>query len=220
MAEYNFLAPGEGETAFTVSSSPIKFGAGAFGRDRSGRPGARHEAGRAVRRSARAGQPTGETAIGALRAAGLDVEVYDQGLRPEQRLRGGGRVRPRRGLRRLRLAGRRLRDGYRQGSQPAFLLPRRTRRLRQRSIGRAKPIAGRLKPHIACPTTAARAARRPASIVDLKSVGLKTGIASPLLKPSLAIVDPTTTETLPGGVVAASGFDVLTHAVESYTARP
>ena len=45
-------------------------------------------------------------------------------------------------------------------------------------------------------------------------------MASPLLKPSLAIVDPTTTETLPGGGVAASGFDVLNRAVESYTARP
>jgi hydroxyacid-oxoacid transhydrogenase len=51
-------------------------------------------------------------------------------------------------------------------------------------------------------------------------VGLKTGIASPLLKPTLAIIDPRSTETLPGGVVAATGFDVLTHAVESYTARP
>ena len=88
-------------------------------------------------------------------------------------------------------------------------------------IGRAKPIPGRLKPHIACPTTCGTGSETTGiTIVDLKSVGLKTGIASPWLKPSLAIVDPTTTETLPGGVVAASGFDVLTHAVESYTARP
>jgi alcohol dehydrogenase class IV len=88
-------------------------------------------------------------------------------------------------------------------------------------IGRAKPIPGKLKPHIACPTTCGTGSETTGiTIVDLKSVGLKTGIASPLLKPSLAIVDPTTTETLPGGVVAASGFDVLTHAVESYTARP
>lgn len=51
-------------------------------------------------------------------------------------------------------------------------------------------------------------------------MGLKTGIASPMLKPSLAIVDPVSTESLPGGVVAASGFDVLCHACDSYTARP
>ena len=88
-------------------------------------------------------------------------------------------------------------------------------------IGRAKPIPGKLKPHIACPTTCGTGSETTGiTIVDLKSVGLKTGIASPLLKPTLALVDPTTTETLPGGVVAACGFDVLTHAVESYTARP
>jgi alcohol dehydrogenase class IV len=88
-------------------------------------------------------------------------------------------------------------------------------------IGKAKPIPGKLKPHIACPTTCGTGSETTGiTIVDLKSVGLKTGIASPLLKPSLAIVDPVSTESLPGGVVAASGFDVLCHACESYTARP
>jgi len=88
-------------------------------------------------------------------------------------------------------------------------------------IGGAKPVPGPLKPHIACPTTCGTGSETTGiAIVDLTSAGLKTGIASPLLKPSLAIVDPTTAETLPAGVVAACGFDVLTHAVESFTARP
>jgi alcohol dehydrogenase class IV len=34
------------------------------------------------------------------------------------------------------------------------------------------------------------------------------------------VVDPVTTHSLPPGVVAATGFDVLTHAIESFTARP
>ena len=36
----------------------------------------------------------------------------------------------------------------------------------------------------------------------------------------MAIVDPTAAATLPASVVAASGFDVLSHALESYSARP
>ena len=32
-------------------------------------------------------------------------------------------------------------------------------------------------------------------------------------------MDPETTLTLPSGVIASTGFDVLTHAVESYVAR-
>jgi alcohol dehydrogenase class IV len=48
----------------------------------------------------------------------------------------------------------------------------------------------------------------------------KTGIASRRLRPAHALVDPDATATLPSPVVAASGFDVLCHALESYTARP
>ncbi|HZX68170.1 MAG TPA: iron-containing alcohol dehydrogenase, partial [Candidatus Elarobacter sp.] len=44
--------------------------------------------------------------------------------------------------------------------------------------------------------------------------------ASRRLRPTLGIVDPDATRTLPSAVVAASGFDVLAHALESFTARP
>lgn len=36
----------------------------------------------------------------------------------------------------------------------------------------------------------------------------------------MGIVDPDNTKTLPPSVAAASGFDVLCHALESYTAIP
>src|SRR6185295_17110473 len=48
----------------------------------------------------------------------------------------------------------------------------------------------------------------------------KTGIASRLLKPTLGLLDPENTLTMPPQVAAASGLDILSHAVESYTALP
>ncbi len=88
-------------------------------------------------------------------------------------------------------------------------------------IGDGQAIPGALKPHIACPTTCGTGSETTGIIVfDITRVGVKTGIASALLKPSMAVIDPTTTYTLPAGVVASTGFDVLTHAIESYTARP
>ena len=88
-------------------------------------------------------------------------------------------------------------------------------------IGAGKPVPGALKPHIACPTTCGTGSECTGiAVFDLLSMQVKTGIASRRLKPSLALVDPATTYTLPRNVVAASGFDVLSHALESYTARP
>ena len=88
-------------------------------------------------------------------------------------------------------------------------------------IGAGKAVPGALKPHIACPTTCGTGSECTGiAVFDLLAKQVKTGIASKRLKPSLALVDPTTTYTLPKNVVAASGFDVLSHALESYTARP
>lgn len=88
-------------------------------------------------------------------------------------------------------------------------------------IGAGKSVPGALKPHIACPTTCGTGSECTGiAVFDLVAKQVKTGIASKRLKPSLALVDPTTTYSLPRNVVAASGFDVLSHALESYTARP
>jgi alcohol dehydrogenase class IV len=88
-------------------------------------------------------------------------------------------------------------------------------------IGAGKPVPGALKPHIACPTTCGTGSECTGiAVFDLVEKQVKTGIASKHLRPSLALVDPTTTYSLPKNVVAASGFDVLSHALESYTARP
>lgn len=88
-------------------------------------------------------------------------------------------------------------------------------------LGAARPVPGPLKPHLACPTTSGTGSEVTGiAIFDLLSAHAKTGVASPLLRPTEAIVDPRTTATLPADVVAASGLDVLCHAIESLTARP
>ncbi len=88
-------------------------------------------------------------------------------------------------------------------------------------VGAGAPVPGPLPPHLACPTTCGTGAETTGiAICDVLALKAKTGIASPRLRPTLAIVDPECTATLPGQVVAASGFDVLCHALESFTARP
>ena len=88
-------------------------------------------------------------------------------------------------------------------------------------LGAGKPVPGPLRPHIACPTTCGTGAEVTGiAIFDFLERSVKTGIASKRLRPTLGVIDPMVTATLPKTVVACSGFDVLAHALESYTARP
>lgn len=65
-------------------------------------------------------------------------------------------------------------------------------------VGRAKPVPGPLRPHIACPTTSGTGSETTAvAIFDFVESQVKTGISSKLLRPSKAVVDPTATYSLP-----------------------
>ena len=88
-------------------------------------------------------------------------------------------------------------------------------------IGKGKPVPGPLKPLFAIPTTAGTGSETTGvAIFDLVEMHAKTGIASRLIKPTLGIVDPDNTLTMPPMVTACTGLDVFTHAIESYTAIP
>jgi hydroxyacid-oxoacid transhydrogenase len=88
-------------------------------------------------------------------------------------------------------------------------------------IGKGRAVPGPLKPLMAIPTTAGTGSETTGVCVfDVTDLHAKTGISSRRLKPTLGLLDPDNTRTLPPQVAASAGLDILCHAVESYTAIP
>ena len=84
--------------------------------------------------------------------------------------------------------------------------------------GRAPERA--LRPLVAVPTTTGTGSESTTiCVLDVLAQHVKTGISHPRLRPTLAVVDPELTMSQPAMVTAASGMDILCHALESYTAR-
>jgi alcohol dehydrogenase class IV len=211
------------DTAFTVDASRVTFGAGALAEagDRARALGMRRVA--LITDPRLRALPWFDEVARSLVAAGIDAAVYDAvAIEPtdasfDDAARFARAARP---------------DGYVSlggGSvidtaKAANLLTTHPAPLAtyvNAPLGEARPVPGPLAPHIACPTTSGTGSEVTGiAIFDWVAHHAKTGIASPRLRPSEAIVDPRTTATLPAEVVAASGMDVLCHALESFTARP
>jgi hydroxyacid-oxoacid transhydrogenase len=88
-------------------------------------------------------------------------------------------------------------------------------------IGKGLPVPGPLKPLLAIPTTAGTGSETTGvTVFDLTRMHAKTGIANRRLKPTLGYLDPANTRTMPPQVAASTGLDILSHAIESFTAMP
>ncbi|HRA32584.1 MAG TPA: hydroxyacid-oxoacid transhydrogenase [Thermomicrobiales bacterium] len=211
------------ETIFTMDTSSIKYG-----------PGATREVGEEMRRLGAkrvlvvtdprlsASSPV-QTTLESLRSAGIEAELYDR-----------TRVEPTDTsfLDAIAVATEGRFDGYvgigggssidtakvanLYATWPADLLE-----YVNAPVGRATPVPGAVKPLIAIPTTAGTGSETTGvAIFDYVAMHAKTGIAHRALRPVMGIIDPDNTRTMPPMVAACSGFDVLSHAVESLTALP
>jgi acetaldehyde dehydrogenase/alcohol dehydrogenase len=79
------------------------------------------------------------------------------------------------------------------------------------------PKMGEKAYFIAIPTTAGTGSEvTPFAVITDEKTGVKYPLADYELMPDMAIVDPNLMMNMPKGLTAASGIDVLTHAVEAY----
>lgn len=79
-------------------------------------------------------------------------------------------------------------------------------------------VPGPCGPIVAIPTTAGTGSEvTQFAVVSDPKRKVKMAIASKFIMPTLAVVDPTLSATMPHNLTAATGMDALTHAIESMT---
>jgi len=224
MALDSYYTPTDGgDGAFTVTPPKIKFGRGAINELGSDAKALGMTRVALFTDAGVAGLPPVEKAKASLEAAGIDVAVYaeveveptDRSFRDSTAFAVDGKFD---GY--VSVGGGSVMDTCKAANlyatHPADLLT-----YVNAPIGAAEPVPGPLMPHIACPTTFGTASECTAmSIFDLLEMEVKTGISNMHLRPSLGIIDPDSLETLAPEVIAANGFDVFSHAIESLTAVP
>lgn len=210
------------DTIFQMTGSTVRFG-----------PGAMREVGTdfvelgcrrvlAIVDSAVLGQYPGETALESLRSAGVDFDVFtdvrceptDGSFREAIAAASSGGFD---GF--LAVGGGSAIDTAKAANLYATW-PADFLEYVNPTLGRGSTPPGPLKPLIAAPTTAGTGSETTAvAVFDFERERVKTGIANRYLRPTLGVLDPENTRTCPGAVAASAGLDVLSHALESFTAR-
>jgi alcohol dehydrogenase len=80
-------------------------------------------------------------------------------------------------------------------------------------------VPGPVVPLIALPTTAGTGSEvTPVAVIADPGLGMKVGVSSPFLIPRVAICDPLLTLEAPDRVTAYAGIDALAHAIEAFMA--
>ena len=212
-----------GESVFSTDASAVVFGPGATREvgPRARALGCRHVL--VVTDSRLAGLPAVERTLASLRSAGVAVSIFDQ-VRVEPTDASLGEA--------IAAATAADVDGFVSVGGGSVIDTAKVANLFSTwpdeflayvypPLGEGKMVPGPLKPHIAIPTTAGTGSETTGNAVfDLASAHVKTAIAHRALRPTVGIVDPDNTRTMPPMVAACSGLDVLCHALESYTAIP
>jgi alcohol dehydrogenase class IV len=84
-------------------------------------------------------------------------------------------------------------------------------------VGKGQPLTNAPLPYIAIPTTAGTGTEVTRNaVLESPAHGVKVSLRSPLMLPSLALVDPELTYSLPPAITASSGLDALTQLIEPF----
>lgn len=84
-------------------------------------------------------------------------------------------------------------------------------------VGQARVLACRAVPHIAIPTTAGTGAEVTRNaVLGLPEHRVKVSMRSPLMLPTIAVVDPLLTHSMPPSITAGTGLDAITQLIEAY----
>jgi alcohol dehydrogenase class IV len=84
-------------------------------------------------------------------------------------------------------------------------------------VGKGLPLKNRAAPFIAIPTTSGTGSEVTSNaVLSVPDKQVKVSMRSPLMLPSIALVDPTLTYSLPTDITASTGLDALTQCLEPF----